>query len=301
MPDPGRTSPALLAVLAAAIALGAAASLLAAAAPVFQPTSSGVLGSWSPSQIQLGLVLLTPLLLIIVATLWRRVREATSPLPAQFLVSLLMVGVLAVAFVALTLLFSGSPHGLGLFGQQNGTTPPNVTTNNSSGSPPVSGTNPALPGTPWGVPSWLPIAVFVIAALALVGFAAPALSRRWARGGLDPGGEGGARATAQRAFAEAAARLETSSDPRSIIVDLYVVLLGQVARVSGDLDARTPEEIREESLIPLGIRREVAEQLTRLFEEARYSSHPMGPEDVRRAQAALRAAESDLGRRGVAG
>ena len=46
----------------------------------------------------------------------------------------------------------------------------------------------------------------------------------------------------------------------------------------------------------LGIRPEVATELTRLFEEARYSTHPLGPESADRAAEAMRRATADLER-----
>jgi len=57
---------------------------------------------------------------------------------------------------------------------------------------------------------------------------------------------------------------------------------------------QTPEEIRQAHLIPLGVRPEAAEHLTRLFEEACYSSHSMNAEALQVARESIRVAEYDL-------
>jgi len=67
----------------------------------------------------------------------------------------------------------------------------------------------------------------------------------------------------------------------------------------GSVDPETPEEIRSLHLVRLGISREASESLTRLFEEARYSTHPLGPEAAERATEVIRSAEADLSRAAV--
>lgn len=100
-------------------------------------------------------------------------------------------------------------------------------------------------------------------------------------------------ATAQ-VFAQAVRRLDSPTDPRGAIVDLYRQLIARLQPRVDIPDARTPDEIRTAHLIPLGVRSETAAVLTRLFEEACYSSHAMGDEAATLARSSAMAAERDL-------
>jgi hypothetical protein len=81
-----------------------------------------------------------------------------------------------------------------------------------------------------------------------------------------------------------------------VVIRLYATLLARVGPIVGGLDEQTPEEIRSFHLVQLGIRTPAATTLTRLFEEARYSSHPLGPEAAVLARQAIQEAREDLDR-----
>jgi hypothetical protein len=81
-----------------------------------------------------------------------------------------------------------------------------------------------------------------------------------------------------------------------VIERLYVRFLDRVVPITGDLTMRTPEEIRADTLVPLGVRPAAAAQLTRIFEEARYSSHPIDATKAAGVREAVRLAASDLTR-----
>ncbi len=141
--------------------------------------------------------------------------------------------------------------------------------------------------------------VFVVAAglsLVLGAIALPRLLSRSARGRGTPVAafSADARAAARRSFLEAASSLATSTDPRSVILGLYAQLMARLEPKEGIATNQTPEEIRQAHLIPLGVRPEAAEHLTRLFEEACYSSHSMNAESLRVARESIRVAEYDL-------
>jgi len=88
--------------------------------------------------------------------------------------------------------------------------------------------------------------------------------------------------------------LENGEDPRESIVRLYCRLLGRVAPTADDLASFTAAEIQRLRLAALPILPERAEAITRMFEEARYSSHPVErPQAVRYAET-MRAVELDL-------
>ena len=97
----------------------------------------------------------------------------------------------------------------------------------------------------------------------------------------------------------ASVELEEGGDPRSAILALYTEMLVHLRPRVGSVETATPEEIRATHLVRLGVRPEEAHILTRLFEEARYSTHPLGPATSAEAQGALRATLADLDRRTV--
>ena len=90
--------------------------------------------------------------------------------------------------------------------------------------------------------------------------------------------------------------LDEGRDPRRVIVRLYDRLLSRVSPLGVGVEFSTAEEIRANQLLPLGVRRPAADTLTRLFEEARYSTHPMDAAAAGLARDAIRAAEADLSR-----
>ncbi|MCI4334186.1 MAG: hypothetical protein L3K04_00900 [Thermoplasmata archaeon] len=74
---------------------------------------------------------------------------------------------------------------------------------------------------------------------------------------------------------------------RAYIFALYGALLQAVAPALGELGPRTPREVLWLAVRYLGVSAESAGWLTQLFEEARYSSHPIRPEAIAPARAAL--------------
>ncbi|HTP53839.1 MAG TPA: DUF4129 domain-containing protein [Thermoplasmata archaeon] len=103
-----------------------------------------------------------------------------------------------------------------------------------------------------------------------------------------------ARSRAAKAFSRAASSLAGSTDPRGVIVELYSQLLARLEPRNEIPSSRTPEEIRSAHLLPLGVRTEAATHLTRLFEEACYSSHALSADEVRVARESIQIAEYDL-------
>jgi hypothetical protein len=81
---------------------------------------------------------------------------------------------------------------------------------------------------------------------------------------------------------------------RERIIELYGTLLGALRPGLGDLDGRTPREVEWLSVRYLGVRPPTAHELTWLFEEARYSSHPLPSAGIARAERALDEFVADL-------
>ena len=84
---------------------------------------------------------------------------------------------------------------------------------------------------------------------------------------------------------------------RQRIIALYGTLLASVGAGLGNLDRHTPREVEWLAVRYLGVRASTAHELTWLFEEARYSTHPIAPASVDRAIQALARLVGDLERR----
>jgi len=298
-PSANRASLVLVIVLVAALSAGAAASILAGAStkppPTSGPTSELLLPLWVFLVAVLGM-------LGVICVTWVLVRLSS---PKGWSNSALMNALFAVLVISLFIV------GLRVFGV-GGPPPPastsNATTNSSS--PPVT-TLPTNVSNVSGIgaytlfpniPPWVPFVVLAFVVLLLVVVAVPQtrryLSERHERLVPRTGSEPeppGVRAALSRASAE----LDLGADPRLVILALYSEMLMHLLPMVGSVDTSTPEEIRTAHLVRLGVRPEAARTLTRLFEEARYSTHPMGLQESARVREAVRATLEDLNRQAL--
>ncbi len=297
----GRPSLVLLVLLAVALATGAAASLLlgAATAPGAppQPTSELVVPATWIADALLGLFAL-----IVVVLVYQRLQGGAATLSSRAVITFLVVILLGVAFVAAAQFF----HPGGCFWCGGGT---------PGSSPPPSGNNSTATGSnnttfggggelvflSWHVPAWLEFVALAVVTLLVAAVVMPLLvqwstARRLRGAGPQRPGSGPNAAEVRVAFARASRDLDRGHDPREVIERLYADLLERLGRYVVQIDPSTPEEIRVQHLVRLGIRPEIATELTRLFEEARYSTHPLGPELADRAAEAMRRATADLER-----
>lgn len=285
-----RPSPLTLVLLLCALAVGAAASIIVAAraAAPFAPSTTPEL------YISNGVVILFLALLFggMIAALLHQRMGSPSIIPGRAIATMLMVVLGLVLFVVLYRYIQGS--GYTPTGSGNGSVPTGP--GGSSGSP----SGPSLGGgggtfSVLHVPSWTLFALVAVISVVVVAVVAPRvrnylIDRRERQ--VQPSEEQEVR----QVLGRAAERLAAGSDARSVILELYAGLLARVAPLAPNIDPSTPEEIRTQHLIRLGIRPGAASELTRLFEEARYSSHPLGPEATERASRAIRTAEADLAR-----
>src|SRR5437016_2831255 len=105
-----------------------------------------------------------------------------------------------------------------------------------------------------------------------------------------------ARHAAADAVQDAIEELEVGGDVRSVILACFrrfCALLG--ARGITAQDALTPRELEVLAVERLHVSREASETLTSLFEEARYSEHPLGEADRHRAIESLAGIRVALG------
>lgn len=299
VPAPGTRRPGVLFVLLAlAVLLGLVAVFLSGAAPTAPPSRAGQLVVDLPPAVW-GLLYLSPLLAGIVAIFVQRIRQGSARFDRSALLSFGAMFVVALLF--LYVLSATGPTGSGGTVSVTGSSPPtNRTTSPAPNGtlPPSNGTSVTTPDTVTITSTWLiGIAVALVACvgvLAVPGVLSRLLDRdRRSRSlpAIRPGVE--------RALAEAGAAIDRGEDLRETIVRLYVRLLAEIAPRVGEVAHLTPDEIRRELLAGLGVSPSASEELTRLFEEARYSTHPIATDDAGRFRAAIRQVEDDL-RRGAA-
>jgi hypothetical protein len=167
--------------------------------------------------------------------------------------------------------------------------------NNTSGTPP-RGAAPVR-GLSFQVPNWVFLVIAVTLSLVVALLAEPGILRRLFSRRPSPQdavplpplpADWGA------AIQETRLAIERGEVPRESIVRLYGRLLGRVSPSVGDLDASTAEEIQRTRLEPLRVPSERSETITRMFEEARYSTHPIDRPAADRFVATMREVENDL-------
>jgi len=295
MARPSGFSPVLLALLAIGLAGGAAASFVVSSSQPY--AHGGSLSNFLVSPTVLIVILLFPLVAGYGSILFLRARGGRMPIPPALVI---FAGLLIAALLLFALLTYAPQNGGTLFGPGSGSgsgpgsPPPNNTNPNSTPSNGTGVATPLVPNLP--LPSWLVLVVIAVIALAAIGIGLPAArslsNRRAVRVAFAADHQ--ERAVATAAFGQALNDLAGGADPRVVVEQLYVQLLARLPRVAGDVGPRTPEEIRTEALLPLGIRPAAANEITRIFEEARYSSHPIDATQAARVKSAFGLAWADL-------
>jgi hypothetical protein len=294
-----RASPSELAlvVLLAALAVGIAAEVVVAARtagppPPVGPSQSVILPGWLVGAAAVGV-----LCLFIVPLVYRRITEGGFAIPGRYIVFCLTIILILIVVVevahALGLAQAPGPGSATVSPGGNNSTQSNTTTPAQN----LSGNGSTL-SQPWlHPPAWLLLVAFVGVAVVIAVVVAPRLftymeEREAERRGRRTTAE--ATRALQRVLVEAGASLAAARDPRSVILALYADLLAQLRVFVSDVEHDTAEEIRALHLVRLGVRPAAAEELTRIFEVARYSTHPIGPAEVERASRAIGTAAEDL-------
>jgi hypothetical protein len=297
-------SPFAYVAVVLALIIGVVAALLVGGSPSPPAAHAGELTINLPTTVW-GLLYLSPLLVGFSVLLARRALGGSWKFSRRVLLQLAIAAAVALLFV---FIFSqiNSTNGTVSFTQtpatNNTTAPPGQ--NHSVPPQPRSNSTGYGSAPTLAIPGWALLAVAggvtaFVAVLAVPGVLSVLLARR--RSGPGGGSPSAADlAEAQYAVAEASDALGRGEDPRATIIRLYLRLLQRFGPRLGDLHHLTAEEIRILVLAPLRIQGSPAEALTRLFEEARYSTHPMGTEAADRCREALASVESDLARLTVA-
>jgi|GEM_PF-2771057 len=165
---------------------------------------------------------------------------------------------------------------------------------------PTTGDAGAAGGPGWPVAAGAPLGLFLGVTVLVTIVTLVVLLRRGA-GVVEIEGEPSednpvARHAAADAVQDAIEELEVGGDVRSVILACFrrfCALLG--ARGISDQGALTPRELEGLAVERLHVSREASETLTSLFEEARYSEHPLGEADRHRAIESLAGIRVALG------
>ncbi|NNN17287.1 MAG: DUF4129 domain-containing protein [Thermoplasmata archaeon] len=288
--SPRASSLSWVLILGIALAVGGAAALLTASATT--PTSSS---TPSPTLLELSetafqWILVAGFLGVAGFLIVDRLRQRTMPYPARILAVVLTTIVLLTVFAVVGRGLGGgsllplSPVGPGSNDTSGG--------GNTSSAANGTGSGTGFAPLHLAIPPWALFAL--VAAVALVGTAV-ALRMLGTRERTRAVRPIPTDEEVRDVLVQASAALDTDEEPRTVLVRLYGHLLNRLTPIVGDTDRQTAEEIRRGHLIRLGIGLDTAQEITHLFEEARYSQHPIGPEEVARAKSALRRAVEELG------
>jgi hypothetical protein len=283
----------LVGVLAAAVLVGFAAVLLTGATPSATSAPLGPSsGVGSPSvtwtEVQLGAGALVAAVVAVVVSRWV---GSELVFPTKLAIAGLGLGLAALLAYVLLRLFG---HGGNPAGGAQGGTGANGTSNGTGVVPPS--VPPPSVGAPFPGPTWFSYALLlaVVVGIAIVVWMV-ARSGRWAP---EEAADTSGPAPARRTLEDALAALErgASEDPRRLLIAVYGRLLARVGPRVGEIAPMTAREIEAGVVARLNVSSVTAHDLTALFEEARYSSHPIGPTELTRARDLLARAIEELSR-----
>jgi hypothetical protein len=296
-PAPRRPS-GLPIFLLLAVGFGAVVAVLATPITSEPPpiASTPITGTIVPTV--LALVIVGWIVLTLVVHVVRVGVEGRFRFPARTLVAILVILLLLLVFVGISHLIpggngNGSTRVPGENSTGSGTTNPG-TGARGNGTLPPSTTGP-LSGVDWL--TWALLGGIVLAVSITVVLAWFFWPGRRGPEYPEPGGADAARLARLRAALESSLqRLEDDpdADPREVILALYHRLLLAAGPYLPLVEASTPREIAGAMETRLGAAPEHAESMTRLFEEARYSTHRLDRASAERARVALRALLADL-------
>lgn len=287
-----RGSWAWLVLVAVAVAIGAAAAFLTASARA-RPTPAG-----GPTQLvgisvtTAGWIALVAFVLLFGYLLVGRLLAGGFEVDRKvLLLPLTVVLLLVVVVVVLRAVGGGAiPPLTPVAAGANNTTGMHLPNSTASS---VNGSGGTLVLFGFSLPPWSLLALAATAGI-VAAVVAVRLALRWSGARPAPPLRPSELGTI---FARAERELAAGGDPRTALIRLYEALLARLEPYAAGLEVETAQEIQVQHLVRLGVSGPTANEITGLFELARYSSHPIGPAEVGRARAAVRSAVHELDRR----
>jgi hypothetical protein len=279
-----------------AVAVGIAAALLttpAPAAPGATTTNGSVFLPFWVILAALGGFFALLMAVIVIA----RLTVGAGGMPLRFSLIVLVAFAVGLGFVVLVHYVTTSGT-IGSFtlpqnSTSHGTSPPpnppvgNLTPGQNNTSPQFQGFDLS------GVAEWIGLGLLLVLAIAVAGPIASAFGPRTP----DVPSPSSATPATRAVFAEALAKLDAAAeptDPRLVMIRLYARLLERVGPSLDNVESATPREIERACVERLQIDAPTAARLRRLFERARYSTLPFGPEEIQEAREALVTALAQL-------
>ena len=277
---------------AAALGLAAAAALvaMAARAPLSRATRVDARSAQAPTTALFMLLAGTGIVMLgaMVLVVWSGRRRKDDP-PEREPTRIEVSWIWKVMAIVLPFALGAALVAAAVIGTRSGRTGPQFGGQPFGGAPPRA-TRPTGAGGAFAVPAWLPWTLLAIVAIALAA-GALVLWRQRQRPATEA-----VEASAARAAVEAAiGALDDEADPRRGVIAAY----GAMQRTLADRGivrspAEAPREYLQRALLASRAAEGEARTLTGLFEEARYSTHPI-PERLRDAAlSALRSLQRHL-------
>jgi hypothetical protein len=239
-----------------------------------------------------GIVMLGAVMLV----LWSGRRRKDDP-PEHESMGVEVPWIWKLVAIALPLAFGSALVAAALTGTRSGGTAPGFGAEPLGGAPSggALASPPGAKGT-FAVPAWLAWTLFALVGVAIVSTLIMLWARR-ERSAIEPRPEASAANAAVEAAIDA---LDGETDPRRAVIAAYRAMqraLGEHGVVRAPAEA--PREYLQRALLSTRASEREASTLTGLFEEARYSMHPI-PERVREvALSALRTLQRRLRTEGV--
>jgi hypothetical protein len=219
--------------------------------------------------------------------LYLRIAQPTMAVPQRLVVGFVVAFLLAAAFATLG---PWVAHSLAT-GSMNSSAPDSAASPGAGTSPPPSNSN-AIYNSPGGPPAHAPSSPWtrLVTGLAIAGGIALAILAGWTvvrrRGAARHRSAPQLRVSA-REPEDSVGLFEGAADRRSILL-AYAALLRLLSDRRERTEELTPREIEQTLLTQFRLDRGAARELTALFEEARYSTHPLAPSEAARAGRLLR-------------
>lgn len=292
-------------ILLLAVGVGVAAAALSAPAPNSPPPATTTSSGFVPYSVVLAAVL-GFLALLVFIVIWARLTTGGAGMPLQFGLMVLAAFIVGLVFIAAVHVIgnSGGIPGLlpGTPVPSSGTTPPNQPPPGPNQTPPANPPRSQFAGIDLTeLSAWVGLIILLVAALFIAGPIVAAFGSR--RKKEDLVRDEVATFVPRRAFVDALAALAHSTeptDPRLVMIQLYGRLLERVGPSIANMETATAREIEQTCISHWRLDPGTSTRLRRLFEQARYSTLPFGPTELREARDALTQALTELDRRRVA-
>jgi hypothetical protein len=289
----------LLFLLVMAIGFGLLAAFLAsplpnAPAPSKSSSNSFQSSSYVPSD-YLAIAILAVFFGFIAFQVFGRFQGGRVPIPTQFVALALAAFLVGGAFLLVVHFVETTATG----GGQNATNSSGAGGSSTSSAPTPNGTSNGtllpiypIPGEPRV--SWFDLGLIVLVLGVVI--AVVIVARLEPTEGDGSGGDDGSAARLRKELEGSLRRLEQDpeADPREVIRALYHRLLLALRPRLGTLEMYTVREVEAVIVTAYGVRAENAHELSALFEEARYSHHPLGRLEAERAKRALQGVLLDV-------